>query len=709
MELLRFIPVKLSLSLMAGILLGNWLEPHPAWVYIPAFLFLSMLAFMLFGRVGPTPFYEVTAFATTLCLGMLAHGLSQPAYHSGHYTASDIHGVKLFHLKVREVLKGSSFYSRYTAELITMDSKMVTGKLLLAIPRETHGAPLKVDDELLVPASLEATPKPLNPYQFNYGAYLKGLGILHQIRPVKAEICFLDNPAPTLRGYAAALRNTIITRLADMGFARDELAIVNALLLGQRTDISSETYDAYKNAGAVHLLAVSGLHIGILLWILHMVFRPVELLPKGKTIKLLVLLVALWSYAVLAGLSASIIRAVSMFSFVAYALYLNRPANTFNILALSIFFVLLAFDARLLYSPGFQMSYAAVFAIVWLYPKLQAIWRPGQWFPRKIWQLLSVSLAAQLGVLPISLFYFHQFPALFFISNLLVVPFLGLLLGMGFLIALLALLQLLPPGLALFYEAMIWAMNMVVSRVADQEAFVFRDIPFDRVMIILSYLIIGGLALLLSKITYKRLVVLLAGIICMQLWIGFRRLRLKGKEDVWVLQRTGDTSVFHQTGNELRIASGSGIQDTVLLSGFRVAEGIGHIVEAPLAPAYRWEQSCLFIINEQGILPRLPCGDTYLLFRNSPKIHFERLLENTTPKAVIADGSNYRSYVARWEASCRARNIPFHNTATGGAIRFQIQPVLAYPMHQPFKKGVQQDGKQPYTDTEGSENTKEGT
>jgi len=241
---------------------------------------------------------------------------------------------------------------------------------------------------------------------------------------------------------------------------------VNALLLGQRTDISSGTYDAYKNAGAVHLLAVSGLHIGILLWILHMVFRPVELLPKGKTIKLLVLLVALWSYAVLAGLSASIIRAVSMFSFVAYALYLNRPANTFNILALSIFFVLLAFDARLLYSPGFQMSYAAVFAIVWIYPKLQAIWRPGQWLPRKIWQLLSVSLAAQLGVLPISLFYFHQFPALFFVSNLLVVPFLGLLLGTGFLIALLALFQLLPPALALVYEEIIGAAGLRASKLS---------------------------------------------------------------------------------------------------------------------------------------------------------------------------------------------------------------------------------------------------
>lgn len=674
MELLRFIPVKLSLALIAGILLGNWLEPPPACVYIPGLLSLILLGCMLYGRVGPSPYYEITAFAATLCLGMLAHGLSQPANHSGHYSAYDISGLKVFHIKVLDVLKGSAYYSRYTVDLLAMDSKAVKGKLLLAIPRDMHGVALKVDDELLVLADLETTPKPLNPYQFNYGAYLKGLGIYHQIRPGKQSICFIDMPAPTLRGYAAALRLTIKNRLTFMGFSGEELAIVNALLLGQRTDISSDTYEAYKNAGAVHLLAVSGLHIGILLWLLHVVFRPIELLPKGKTIKLLVLLVLLWSYAVLAGLSPSIIRAVSMFSFVAYSLYLKRPANTFNILALSVFFVLLAFDAGLLFSPGFQMSYAAVFAIVWIYPKLQAIWRPGQWFFRKVWQLLSVSLAAQLGVLPISLYYFHQFPALFFVSNLLVVPFLGLILGMGFLIVILALLKLLPTGLALFYEGLIATMNMAINQVASQEAFIFQDIPFDAAMIILAYLIICCLGLMLSGINYKKVVVLLAGIICMQLWNSFRMLRLKGKEVVWILQQPRDTQVFHQTGNNLRVASGSGFLNPALISGFRVAEGIRNFIEVPLARAYSWEKSCLLLIDEQGLLPGTACGETYILLSNSPKIHFERLLEGTAPKAVIADGSNYRSYVARWEASCRAANIPFHHTATGGAYRLPVKP-----------------------------------
>ena len=680
MELLRFIPVKLTILLIAGILLGKYIDLQP--VYPLALALLSFLPMgILFYRRYFTLAYSIAASITTICLGMLSYALSQPGNHANHYTRFDFQGQKQFHIKVRDVLKGSTYNTRYTTELFAMDSAAVGGKLLLSIPSEMLGITLEVDDELMVRATLEPMPQPLNPHQFNYGKHLEGLGIFHQLRLNRQDFCYIDNPEPTIIGYTANLRNTIVSRLESKGFGKEELAIVKALILGQRNDIPADTYDAYKNAGAVHILAVSGLHIGILLWLLHFILRPVERLPKGKTIKLLLLLALLWSYAILAGLSASIIRAVSMFSFVAYALYLNRPANSFNILALSMFFVLLAFNSGLLFSPGFQMSYAAVFAIVWIYPKFQACWRPRQWFLKKVWQLLSVSIAAQLGVLPISLYYFHQFPGLFFISNLLVVPFLGLLLGMGFLLALLAILQLLPPVLPLAYEGMIAAMNALIGWVARQETFLFRDIPFDLVMLLFTYLIICCLALMLSKVTFKRVVILLAGIIAMQLRNTHRAIQLRGKEVVWILHQPRNTQVFHQTGRLLRIASRSGSTPAVLLSGFRVGEGIRSINEVPLYPAYHWQRSALYLIDEKGTLPESSEENTYLLLTNSPKVHLERLLEKATPKAVIADGSNYTSYVARWEVSCREKNIPFHSTASDGAYRLEIDQVLAHSVH----------------------------
>lgn len=223
-------------------------------------------------------------------------------------------------------------------------------------------------------------------------------------------------------GLASNFRESIISKLKKENFGEEELGVIQALLLGKRDDISENTYNNYTNAGAVHILAVSGLHVGIILLLLEFFLSPLARLPKGKTLKLLLVVLLLWGYAFVAGLSPSIVRAVTMFSFVAYALYLNRPANSFNIIALSMLFILLV-KPLFLFQVGFQMSYAAVFAIVWIYPKLQKFWFPDNFIIRKTWQLLSVSAAAQLGVLPISLFYFHQFPALFFISNLLIIPF----------------------------------------------------------------------------------------------------------------------------------------------------------------------------------------------------------------------------------------------------------------------------------------------
>ena len=177
----------------------------------------------------------------------------------------------------------------------------------------------KVDDELIVFGKLDEINPPLNPHQFDYKSYLKGLGISHQLRLNTDTFFLMENPSTTIYGVVASVRSKIIDKLKQANFGTEELGIIQALLLGQRNDISAETYNNYKNAGVVHILAVSGLHIGILLLLLQFLLRPLERLPKGKTLKLIAIVALLWCFALLAGLSASVVRAVTMFSLVAYA------------------------------------------------------------------------------------------------------------------------------------------------------------------------------------------------------------------------------------------------------------------------------------------------------------------------------------------------------------------------------------------------------
>ena len=138
----------------------------------------------------------------------------------------------------------------------------------------------------------------------------------------------------------------------------------------------------------------------------------------------------LWSFAIISGLSASVVRAVTMFTAIVVATSFKRQTNTFQVLVVSMFFLLIC-KPHFLFDVGFQLSYTAVFAIVWLQPLWKQLWNPQSWFLKQFWSLLTVSLSAQLGVLPLSLHYFHQFPGLFFVANLTIIPVLGIILILG--------------------------------------------------------------------------------------------------------------------------------------------------------------------------------------------------------------------------------------------------------------------------------------
>ncbi len=673
MQFLRFIPIKLTLVLVVGIVLGNVLDLK----IVPALLLLLpiliMLGFVFFGQYKPhSTAFGILAGLAILGIGILTVSLTKPENRPQHYSHRDFQGQHLWKLKIDQVLKSTSFSDRYLAHPIALDGHVTHGNLLVNIAIDSTVGNLMVDDELLCFKSIVPINPPLNPSQFNYKKYMSQLGVSHQIRLKKEEYILVAHPLPTLRGRTASLRDKIILKLKSAHFGSEELGIIQALLLGQRNDISEDTYNNYKNAGAVHILAVSGLHIGILLMLLQFLFRPLERLRHGKTLKLGLIVLLLWAYAILAGMSASIVRAVTMFSFVAYALYLNRPSNTFNILALSMFFILLAFDPNLLFQVGFQMSYAAVFAIVWIYPLLQKFWSPKNLVVQKIWQLLSVSIAAQMGVLPISLYYFHQFPGLFFVSNLLVVPFMGLVLGFGILVIVLALIDALPFYVVSIYDYLIALLNAIVDWVASQEVFIFKNIPFDAVQLILAYVMLVALVLFATKAHFKRALVLFLAILGFQSWLYITGFQTRRKEVLLLAHQTKNTTLLYQSGQKLAVFSEDTTRTERIVTDFQVAERITSIDHPPLQNSYVLKNKSLLIIDGSGVYPTAMPGPDYLLLRQSPKLNLERTIDSLRPKIILADGSNYRSMVKRWQTTSREMGIPFHYTGEKGAFEFDL-------------------------------------
>ncbi|KAB7528205.1 DUF4131 domain-containing protein [Flagellimonas olearia] len=661
--------IKLTIFLIVGIVLGFYLDIAPRIPFIAICIMLPILYFTYKRQARDgIPFFELTTLLITTSLGMLVVSLSLSNNLGNHYSHNNFTLDQLWQLKVKEILKPNPYTQRYVVEAEGLEQKEATGKLLLSLPVDSTKENFKIDEKLFVFTKAETIQPPLNPYQFNYKGYLKKQGIFHQIRTNHESIVVQETSTSTMVGLASSFREHLIAKLKEHPFGKDELAVIQALLLGQRDDISEETYNNYSKAGAIHILAVSGLHVGILLFIFQFLLSPLERFPKGKTLKLVGVVFLLWAYAFVAGLSPSIVRAVTMFSFVAYALYLNRPTNAFNIIALSMWFILLI-KPLFLFQVGFQMSYAAVFAIVWIYPKLQRFWFPEHIIVRKIWQLLSVSLAAQLGVLPISLFYFHQFPALFFVSNLLIIPFLGLILGLGILVMALALLNQLPTFLVVSYNWVIQTINSIVGWVAQQEEFVIKDIPFDGVQLVLGYALVISVVVFLSHTKRKPALILCTGIIAFQTWGIWNQIQLKQKEALVLVHKSQNTILLHQLGNALHIYAQDSLNSGSIVRDYSVAERIKTIDNTQLKNSYSIGQKKLYIMDSLGIYPENKNQD-FVLLTQSPKINLERLLDSVRPKMVLADGSNYPSYVSRWKRTCTQKEIPFHHTGEKGAYYF---------------------------------------
>ncbi|MBC8766411.1 ComEC family competence protein [Arenibacter sp. BSSL-BM3] len=674
MRLLRFTTIKLTLFLICGILIGYFFNPSLALSFsLTIILLIALGGVFAYNNKAPSMLFGLLTGLLTVAIGIFSLTLSKPNNIGSHYTHHSVDGKRAYTLKIREVLKSNDFSDRYVAHVKHMDSLRVSGKVLLNIAIDSTKGTLLVDDEIVVFTTLQPITPPLNPYQFNYRKYLENIGIEHQVRIAQDNYMVHPLPDKTIFGLASNIRNHIIEKLSKENFGTEELGVIQALLLGQRNEITTEIDADYKNAGAYHILALSGLHIGILLGLLHFLLMPLELLPKGKTIKLVVIVLLLWSFALLAGLSASILRAVTMFSFVAYALYLNRPTSNFNILALSLFFILLLLDPKLLFQVGFQLSYAAVFSIVWIFPLLQKLWVPQYWFLRKTWELVSVSIAAQLGVLPISLYYFHQFPGLFLVSSLLILPFLTFILGFGILVITLSLANSLPSILVTVYDTVIRWMNTIIGTLARQENFLFRNISFDAIQLILCYGIIISMVMAFTKVSYKRVMVFLVLILCFQSYILGNRQLTKQKETLVVGHITRNTTLIHQTGQNVTVFTNNPTASERMANDYTIAQNITKVEHQPIKNSFLIGEDRLLILDSSFVqLPKEIAVST-LLLTQSPKINLERLLDSVQPVIVIADGSNYRSYIERWKATCNKKKLPFHSTGEKGALIYNLR------------------------------------
>ena len=576
-------------------------------------------------------------------------------------------------LQIKNILKPGNYHQKYIAEVIQVDHKKTTGIVLLNLEKDSISVNFEVDDRVLLKNKFVLINEPQNPHQFNYNEYLEKKGIYKQVYSNKMEVLLLESNSSSLLGLIHKIRLKIQKSLNQYSFSQDELAIMNAMLLGQRQEISKELADNYSKAGAIHILAISGLHVGVILWILSFVFKPVEIFRKGKIIKLVFIIFFLWLFALLAGMSGSILRAVTMFSAIAIGQFFNKRNAIEQSLIFSMFIILL-WKPLFLFDVGFQLSYLAVFGIIWVHPMLNKLWKPRFYILKKVWQIITVSSAAQLAVLPISLFYFHQFPGLFFISNLFIIPFLGIILITGIIVLILSSLTILPESLAEVYGEIISSLNYIVGFIAKQEAFLFSAISFSSLLLISSYfLLILGFQFLIKR-NVRWLMLFLITILIFQCVLIYEKYIIENKYEFIIFHKTRNTVVAQRISNKLKVFHDMDsliITKQFFLNNYKIGEKIQLRIHNNLPRLFSLNNQPILIVDNEGIYKIKTLQRPIIILKQSPKINLERLIGKLQPLIIIADGSNYTGTVRQWKKTCLRTEIPFWSTKEKGAFIFR--------------------------------------
>ncbi len=635
-------------------------------------------------------------FGVWACLVFLVAGYNVAQNHNqvtraNHFShVADLGGNLLLRIVEPVSEKSNSFQvvSKVEQLLLGSDSRRVGGKLMLYLQKDSLAQELKYGDYLLVENNFQELSPPKNPHEFNYARFLSYRNIYHQSYRASGQWhASGHNRGSFLLKWSNYIRQKALG-IFESNFQGSEFAIISALFLGYREYLDESLQREFVGAGAMHILCVSGLHVGIIFLVLKFIFAFLLKLPRGKIWRAVAIILVMWMYAAVTGFSPSVLRACTMFSFVAIGQSFNRKTNIYNTLAASAL-VLLVLNPFIIASVGFQLSYLAVISIVTLQPYLFKQLT----FKNKIldyaWAIITVSLAAQLATGPLSLFYFNQFPNYFLITNLVVIPLAAVIIYAAIATLVLYPIPLLGylAGQVLYYvllalhQAVKFVEGLPYSTITNVFISFSETIAVFLVIILFfSFLMTGYKKALVHAMVFTALVsvsVSARGIsresslkvvvyhVNNSTAIDF----ISGKKSVFLMcenliENKGRIN-FHLSPN--RIVSGvSDVREDILLDEGAVVAGSNYQRKGPLIA---FGSLIIFLLDESvpSVLPMVDFDIDYLIVTSNSRQNPLEVLENLSPQKVIVDASNSFWNSSRWVDACTAAGVEVWSVRQNGA------------------------------------------
>nr|WKN34337.1 ComEC/Rec2 family competence protein [Tunicatimonas sp. TK19036] len=698
----RWVPypfLRITPLLLLGVGIAKWVRIEWAVMLLAiAFLIFSVLRFFIGNRTFSKYHFWVGSVAA-LCILFL--GIIRTHQHdSSHNPTHFIHHNDTIDYYIATVTdhpepKKNSYQVELNVEYVFLNKKdqglSCTGKVLAYQPKADSSELMEFGDQILIKGAPSIVSLPKNPAEFDYQQYLTYQNIYHQhYLPASDWVLIQADVYPSWLGISGIWRNRCRDIL--LHYIKDAKAqgIALAITLGLKSHLDREVQEAYAATGAMHVLAVSGLHVGIIYVIISFLFGRLQQVPKvGRTLYIIICLTGLWTYALVTGLSPSVQRAAVMFSFIIISATIKRQSNIYNTLACSAF-VLLWADPFILYSVGFQLSYLAVFGIVYMQPRIYAWFTPSTKIVDWAWQLTSVSIAAQIATFPLGIYYFHQFPIYFWISNIVVIPGALIMLPSGLATLLTGFVA--PPLAKVcgwLLETVIQLVNTLVSLIQQIPGSTIERVSITPAQTWLLYLAVVFLLLLLHyrKLRYLALAVAsLFSVVTMQTAKMYQQYQ---EMSITIYSVKEDTHLdFTQGFTNLHVGSWtSSAQYHILPNHIQkgvhtefVSDTISHptllYTSEQEVEMMRWQGKTMVIIREPLYRnkPAQPIRVDYVIVAHNAIRELAHLNNFFSYNQLIIDGTNSYYTAQKLANEAAHKHIAYHSVPVQGAITIPWKP-----------------------------------
>ncbi len=683
--------IRLLVPLIIGILTQWHCQLIPViWYFLFALSTLCLILFQyfpLFSRYRLAFINGFTIFLAFIAIGALLvwlHDVRKTKNWVGHHYTENNYVVAVLNELPAE--KNKSFKATASITSLVKNNKTIAvkGKLILYFKKDSLSSSLENGSVVIFKKPLQEIKNSGNPGGFDYKRYSLFNGITHQVYLKTEEFILL--PAKNKKWFSSFLddiREQVLTTLRTNIKGEKEVGLAEALLIGYKDDLDKTLVQSYTNTGVVHIIAISGLHLGLIYWLLVQLLKPMKRHKYVNWVRPVIIICCLWLFSLLAGAQPSILRSAVMFTCIVLGENISKKTSIYNTLAFSAF-ILLCYNPYWLWDVGFQLSYSAVLSIIiFMRPIYNLLY-----FKNKIfdffWKLNAVTLAAQILTLPVSIFHFHQFPCHFLLTNFVAVPLSSAILLGEILLCILSFIPVLALVIGKLLSWLIWLMNAYIERMEALPFSLWDGLQLNIPQVILLFVFITAISFWLLEKKKAGFITALITLLSFFMLRTVSFLIADKQQKIIVYNVPQQRAIDFVNGRNFFFAGDTNLLNNDFARNFHLkpsrimqriesASSLNNLMNDKNYYSFASKKIMLLdsSISFHSDTTKYPVD--LLVISKNPKLYISQLNKSFAIKQIVFDGtvSPWRSKY--WKKDCDSLHISYHDVAEKGAFVMTIK------------------------------------